>query len=130
MKRLIIILALFSLIIGVAVFELIHLDRFYDKFIEKLEVVHAQFQLDEENIDRPEAIEAVDKAREHWEKGRRVVLMFSNNNVVRLLNERMTSLAEQTRINHPEDAFVTLLVTINYLEELKRENGVNLESLF
>jgi len=123
-------LSLFAVITGVAVFELVHLDKFYGDFIDHLKVVRVQFDIDEEKIDRPEVIEAVKKARQHWEKGRRVVLMFSSNNVVRILNERMVSLTEQTRINHPEDAYVTLMVTINYLEELRRENGVNLESLF
>ncbi|MCL2234748.1 MAG: DUF4363 family protein [Firmicutes bacterium] len=129
MKRLIIILALFSAVVGVAVFEMVYLNRFYGEFISRLETVHVQFMIDEENIDHSGAIEAVEKAREHWEKNRRTVLMFSNNNVVRLINERMTSLTEQTRINHPEDAFVTLMVTINYLEELRRENGVSIEGL-
>ena len=129
MKRLIIILTIFFAVIGVAIFETVHLNRFYKDFIGHLEYVRVQFEIDPENVDREECIEAVEKVRTHWEGGRRVTLMFTNNNVVRLLGERVSSLVEQTRINHADDAFVTLAITIDFIRELRRENGVNVESL-
>jgi hypothetical protein len=102
--------------------ELIYATRFYDGQRGLLSDVLTEFNADPESLDRPAVAAALDRARAHFDKGKRFAMMLSNHNAVKYMDEKYTALNELTRLNQKSDAYVALTTSISYIDELKREN--------
>ena len=49
-------------------------------------------------------------------------MMLGNHNFVKFVDEKYVSLKELIRLNQESDAYVALNVSINYIEDLKKDN--------
>ena len=122
MKKVIIMLSLFAVIITFAGLDLWHTSRFYSKTIDNIAIAGDSIQANRDNINNAETMHLVNKANDEWEKGKRVMMMLVNHNVIRLVDEKFVSLIEQTRTNNYLDAIVTARVLRSYVADLKEEN--------
>ncbi len=129
MKRLIAILAVFTLMIGAAVFELVYTQKFYKEELRLLAAVEEVFDSDPEHIDRESSVKAFETAFTKWEKHRRYILMLANHNTAKYVDEKLVSLKEQIRLNQQYDAYVSLKTAVNYIEELKDDILPSLSNL-
>ena len=122
MKRLVVIMVLFAVMMGFAAGALVFTTKFYSAQYEKLVYLKEQFDDDSKNLDREDVRKAYDDAFAHWEKGKRYVMMLGNHNFVKFVDEKYVSLKELIRLNQESDAYVALNVSINYIEDLKKDN--------
>ncbi len=122
MKRLVVIMILFAVMMGFAAGELVYTTKFYNAQYEKLRYLKDCFDEDSKDLNRENVVRAYNDAFEHWEKGKRYIMMLGNHNYVKFVDEKYVSLSELIRLNQESDAYVALSVSINYIEDLKKDN--------
>lgn len=128
MKKLFVILALFAVVIGLAVWEIVATTKFYDTTLNILDELEESF-LTNEQLDSDENLAVLNRLESHWQKGRKLVLVFGNHTVVRNADERVTALGEFTRQNERSDATVSLKQAQRYITDLKQDVYPNLSNL-
>ncbi len=121
-KRLVVILILFAVMMGFAAGELVYTTKFYSVQYEKLTYLKECFDADPKNLDNASSKAAYEDAFSHWEKGKRYVMMLGNHNAVKFVDEKYVSLRELIRLNQESDAYVALTTSLNYIEDLKQDN--------
>ena len=121
MKKLLVILSFFAIMMGFAVWEIVATTKFYRETINMLDELEKSFAVYEERLDSDENIAVLEKLEKHWDKGRNLVLMLGNHTVVRNADERMTALGEFTRQNEFSDAMVRLRQAQRYVADLMRD---------
>lgn len=121
MKKLLVILSFFAIMMGFAVWEIVATTKFYRETINMLDELEKSFAVYEERLDSDENIAVLEKLEKHWDKGRNLVLMLGNHTVVRNADERMTALGEFTRQNEFSDAMVSLRQAQRYVADLMRD---------
>lgn len=114
---------------GFAAGELVYTTKFYSAQYEKLTYLKECFDADPKNLDSEINKQAFDDAFGHWEKGKRYVMMLGNHNAVKFVDEKYVSLKELIRMNQESDAYVALTTSINYIEDLKKDNYPTLPNL-
>ena len=107
---------------GFAAGELVYTTKFYNAQYEKLRYLKDCFDEDSKDLNRENVVRAYNDAFEHWEKGKRYIMMLGNHNYVKFVDEKYVSLSELIRLNQESDAYVALSVSINYIEDLKKDN--------
>ncbi len=122
MKRLVVIMVLFAVMMGFAAGELVFTTKFYSTQYEKLSELKVCFDADPKDLNRESVVKAYDDAAAHWEKGKRYIMMLGNHNYVKFVDEKYVSLKELIRLNQESDAYVALSVALNYIEDLKKDN--------
>lgn len=122
MKKLLMMLSLFAAMIGLAVAEVVFTTRTYTETHEYLVKANESIEANEDFLDNEETIRLCDEANAKWEKGKRPLMMLTNHNVIRYVDEKFVSLMEQVRCNNKDDACVTVKVLISYVKDLKEEN--------
>ena len=128
MKKLLVILAMFSVVIGLAVWEIVATTKFYDKTLNLLGELEESF-LTNEQLDSDDNLAVLSRLERHWQSGRKLVLVFGNHTVIRNADERMTALSEFTRLNERSDATVSLKQAQNYIADLRQDVYPNLSNL-
>lgn len=118
MKKLLIILGFFAVMMGFAVWEIVATTNFYKETVNILGEIESSFTVYADSLDCEENLETVRKLEKHWESGRRLVLMFGNHTVVRNADERITALGEFARQNEHSDAMVSLRQAQRYISDL------------
>ena len=121
MKKLLIILGFFVVMMRFAIWEIVDTTSFYKETISLLGELEESFETYSEQADAPETLETLEKLEKHWNDGRNLVLMFGNHTVVRNADERMTALGEFTRQNERSDAMVSLRQAQRYIDDLMRD---------
>ena len=121
MKKLLVILGFFAVMMGFAVWEIVSTTKFYRTTLELLDELDKSFAVYEEQLDARENLAVLERLEAHWESGRDLVLMFGNHTVVRNAEERITALGEYTRQNEFSDAMVSLRQTQRYVADLLQD---------
>lgn len=121
MKKLLVILGFFAVMMGFAVWEIVATTKFYRTTLDLLGELENSFTVYEDRLDSAENIASLEKLEAHWESGRKLVLMFGNHTVVRNAEERITALGEYTRQNEFSDAMVSLRQTERYVSDLLQD---------
>lgn len=129
MKRLLIILGVFAVMIGFAVWEVVATGKFYRESLSLLNELEDSFAVYEETLDDPENLRALEKVERQWNKGRRLVLGFGNHTTIRNIDERIVSLGTYTRENEYADAMSNLKLAQKFIEELLGDVYPNLTNL-
>ena len=78
MKKAIIILSVFAVMVGAMIAELIFVNKFYNSLQAELEVVAESIELNESNVSNAETVALCEKVAGKWEKGKRTLLMLQN----------------------------------------------------
>ncbi len=130
MKKLVIILAFFAVMMGFAIWEIVATTDFYENTVNILNEVEERFAEHPDALDGEECMATVRKLESHWNGGRNLVLMFGNHTVVRNADERITALCEFARLNEHSDAMVSLMQAKRYISDLKQDVVPNWANLF
>jgi len=108
MKRIIIVIIIFSTLLGVAAFESVYSTRLYTDVHQGLTKVSDSIDRHRENLDNPETLELMEKVMHRWNKGREIMFMFGNTTLLRSIDERLITLDTMIKINHKDDAPVAV----------------------
>lgn len=148
MKKLIIALAVFLVMIGAAVFEIVYTTNTFDRLSQLSEETNRRFvvcadikrQQDKEGQSAAseaalttaegQANESLEAVQTYWAKNRTLALVLGNHTIVKSVEEKLTSLQQQTQIQAWEDASVLSAVLKAYFDDLKDDNHITLTNLF
>ena len=119
MKKLVIILGFFAVMMGFAVWEIVTTTKFYKETVSLLGELEDSFAIYEETLDDPQNLNVLEKLENHWFGKRNIVLMFGNHTVVR----------EFTRRNELSDAMVSLRQAQRYITDLMHDVYPNIGNL-
>lgn len=118
MKKVIIILAVFSVMVGAMIGELVFVNKFYNGIQADLEVIAESIDNHEENVQNDVTIGLCEKLVEKWEKGKDILLMLQNHNTVRNLDEKIVSLSAVVKSDNFNDAVIFARSAINYIDDI------------
>ena len=119
-KKLLIILGFFAVMMGFAVWEIVATTSFYKETLRLIDDVDACFETYEE-VDAPRSLEALGALERHWDKGHTLIMMFGNHTIVRNADERITALGAYTRLGERSDAVASLRQARHYIGDMMRD---------
>lgn len=125
-KRLIIILSMFALIMCGAVFEMVYSNNFLSDSLSQIDALEQSMILNEGNLNNPETLAAVKVVEDHWKKGEKIILMISHHTIIRNACERVVALGECVRQNQFADSMVNLKQSRHYIEDLQEDNSISI----
>ena len=108
MKRIIIVIIIFSALLGLATFEIIYSTRLYTDIHEGLIKVSDSIDRHSENLDNPETLNLMEKVMDRWKNGKEILFMFGNTTLLRSVDDRLVTLDIMLKINHKDDAPVAV----------------------
>ena len=129
MKKIILMLSIFAIMLTAGVLDVVYTTRFYSVTLINLEQANISVQANKNNLNNPETIALCQKTNYEWEKGKPILMMLVNHNVVRIVDEKFVSLLEQVEGNNKDDATVTVKVLISMIKDLKDENYPHLRNI-
>lgn len=118
MKKVIVILAVFVLMIGAMVGEIVYVNKFYNGLQRDLEAISESIDANEERVDNAATVKLCDSLVKKWEKGKRTLLMLQNHNTVRNLDDRIVSLSAVVKSDNYNDAVIFVHSAINYIDDV------------
>lgn len=118
MKKVIVILAVFAVMVGAMITELVYVNKFYNGIQADLEVIAESIEAHEEHVDAPETVELCGKLLNKWENGKRTLLMLQNHNTVRNLDEKIVSLEAVVKSDNYNDAVIFVQSAINFIDDI------------
>lgn len=118
MKKVIVILVVFALMIGAMIGEIVYVNKYYNGLQRDLEIIAKSVELHEEHLDNEETISLCDKLLKKWEDGKRILLMLQNHNTVRNLDDKIVSLANVVKSDNYNDAVIFVQSAINYIDDV------------
>lgn len=118
MKKVIVILIVFSVLVGGMIGEIVFVNNFYNGLQSDLEAVAESIDANEEHVDNPHTTELCEKLLAKWEKGKGTLLMLQNHNTVRNLDEKIVSLAAVVKSDNYNDAVIFVRSAINYIDDV------------
>ncbi|MCL2370868.1 MAG: hypothetical protein FWC80_06555 [Firmicutes bacterium] len=121
MKRTIIIISLFLLMIGFSVGELIIHRHIYTRIHNDLLIVNMQMDEAEGNLSDSTAMQTMNNTMAFWNRRKTILTSVSNSNIIRIVDEHLTRLHGHLEQNMYDFAKVQLAVTTTYLEDLIKE---------
>lgn len=129
MKKLIIVLSIFVIMIGASVFEIIFTSNFFTNVHMRMHTVSESMDANRDNLANEDTVNKMEQVIEYWEKGKEVVLILGNHNVIRSVDEKLISLKNLIRLNEESDAKVMLEVAMNYIHDLIKDNYPSITNL-
>lgn len=118
MKKVIVILAVFALMVGAMIGELVYVNNFYNSMQADLEVISKSIDENEEHVGNAETVGLCDELVEKWEKGKRVLLILQNHNTVRNFDDKILSLHAVVKSDNYNDAVIFVGSAINYIDDV------------
>ena len=71
MKKVVVILVVFALMIGAMIGEIVYVNKFYNGLQADLEAVAVSIDADEEHVDNAQTVAMGDNLVKNWDKGKR-----------------------------------------------------------
>ncbi len=118
MKKMIVILAVFGVMLAAMICEMVYVNNFYSGLQKDLEVVSESILQNEENTDNPETIELCENLTAKWEKNKSRLLILQNHNTVRNFDDKIISLEAVVKTNNFNDAVIFVSSAINYIDDV------------
>ncbi|MCH5163049.1 MAG: DUF4363 family protein [Clostridiales bacterium] len=118
MKKMIIILTVFAVVVGCIIGEMVYENRLYNDLQSDLERIAVSIEKNEEHVDNPETVELCKKLVKKWESGKRVLLILQNHNTVRALDDKIVSLESVVKSDNYNDAVIFVTSAINYIDDI------------
>lgn len=129
MKKLIIISIVFALAIGMGVFETLYTFDVYSDIYDGLTKV--QQSIDKhEDVYNDETVKLIDDTVDIWEKNKEILFCLGNHNVLRTVDEKLSSLKAMININYTDDAKVMVEVTLGLIDAIRNDTVPNPTNLF
>lgn len=118
MKKLIVILSVFAVMVVAMICEIVYSNKFYNDLQADLEVIEKNIELNSDNVANPQTIELCEKLANKWEKGKNFMLMIQNHNTVRNMDDKIISLLAVVRSDNYNDAVIFVNSAINYIDDI------------
>ena len=130
MKKLIVILVVFAILVGAMITEIVFVDKYYSSLQSELEIIADEIELNEEHIATPQLIELCEKTTGKWEKRKKYLLMLQNHNTVRGMDDKLVSLTAVVKSDNYNDAVIFVSSAINYVDDILLDSIPYLSNLF
>ncbi len=129
MKKAVIILVVFAVMVSAMIVEIVYVNRFYNGIQKDLEVIAESIERNEEHVENDETVALCDAILEKWEKGKKIVLMLQNHNTVRNLDEKIVSLGAVVKSDNFNDAVIFVQSAINFIDDVLLDSMPYLSNL-
>lgn len=129
MKKAVIILVVFAVMVSAMIVEIVYVNRFYNGIQKDLEVIAESIERNEEHVENDETVALCDAILEKWEKGKKIVLMLQNHNTVRNLDEKIISLGAVVKSDNFNDAVIFVQSAINFIDDVLLDSMPYLSNL-
>ncbi|MDE6029834.1 MAG: DUF4363 family protein [Clostridiales bacterium] len=130
MKKVVVILVVFALMLGAMIGEIVYVNKFYNGLQSDLEAVAVSIDANEEHVDNAETVAMCDKLVKKWEKGKRMLLTLQNHNTVRNLDDKIVSLQKVVKSDNYNDAVIFVHSAINYIDDVLLDSMPYLSNIF
>lgn len=130
MKKVIVILVVFALMVGAMIGEIVYVNKYYNGLQRDLEKISKSIELNEEHVDNAATVSLCEKLLKKWEDGKRVLLMLQNHNTVRNLDDKIVSLAGVVKSDNYNDAVIFVQSAINYIDDVLLDSIPYLSNVF
>ena len=118
MKKVIVIVVVFLIMIGGMIGEITYVNKFYNGLQADLEAIAQSIDENEEHVQNPQTEQLCDAMLKKWEKGKRALLMLQKHNTVRNLDDKLVSLAAVVGSDNYNDAVIFVQSAINYIDDV------------
>ncbi len=118
MKKAVVILVVFAVMLAAMVCEITYVNKFYNGMQSDLHAISESIERNEENVDNVETVALCDKLVKKWEKGKKFLLTLQNHNTVRNLDDKIISLAAVVESDNYNDAVIFVNSAINYIDDV------------
>lgn len=118
MKKLIVILCVFAVMVAAMVSEIVFVNNFYSDLQADLEVVAEDIDIHEENVDNAQTVALCEAVVKKWESKRKTLLMLQNHNTVRGFDDKVVSLLAVVKSDNYNDAVIFVRSAINYIDDV------------
>ena len=83
MKKLIVILSVFGVLLAAMICEIVCVNDYYSKLQTELEAVKESIDINEAHVDNEATVALCEKVAKNWEEGKKWLLLIQNHNTVR-----------------------------------------------
>lgn len=118
MKKLVIILVVFAIVLAAMISEIVFVNSFYSGLQHDLERVSESILMHEEHVDNEETVELCKAVADKWEKGKKKLLLLQNHNTVRNFDDKIVSLYAVVKTDNFNDAVIFVQSAINYIDDV------------
>ena len=130
MKKVVVILIVFALMLGAMIGEIVYVNKFYNGLQRDLEVVAQSIEKNEEHVDNAQTVALCDKLVKKWEKGKHLLLTMQNHNTVRNLDDKIVTLKYVVQSDNYNDAVILVNSAINYIDDVLLDSIPYLSNIF
>ena len=118
MKKVVVILVVFALMVGAMIGEIVYVNKFYNGMQRDLEIISESIEECEEHVDNEVTVGLCEKLVKKWEKGKKTLLMLQNHNTVRNFDDKIVSLLSVVKSDNYNDAVIFVNSAINYIDDV------------
>ena len=129
MKKVVVILIVFALMIGGMVGEIVFVNKFYNGLQSDLQIVAKSIEANEDNVNNAETVALCTALVKKWEKGKHTLLTIQNHNTVRNLDDKIISLSYVVKSDNYNDAVIFVYSAINYIDDVLLDSMPYLSNL-
>lgn len=129
MKKVVVILIVFALMIGGMAGEIVFVNKFYNGLQSDLQRVAKSIELNDDNVNNAETVALCSALVKKWEKGKRTLLTIQNHNTVRNLDDKIVSLSYVVKSDNYNDAVIFVNSAINYIDDVLLDSMPYLSNL-
>ncbi|MCH5155837.1 MAG: DUF4363 family protein [Clostridiales bacterium] len=130
MKKVVVILVVFALMVGAMIGEIVYVNKFYNGLQSDLEAISKSIDESEEHVGNAVTVELCEKLVKKWEKGKRALLTMQNHNTVRNLDDKIVSLLAVVKSDNYNDAVIFVQSAINYIDDVLLDSIPYLSNIF
>lgn len=118
MKKLIVILAVFAVLVAAMICEMVFVNDYYSDLQVDLEEIRESIELNEEHVSNENTVALCESVTEKWESGKKWLLLIQNHNTVRNFDDKIVSLLEVVKSDNYNDAVIFVSSAINYIDDV------------
>ncbi len=118
MKKVVVILVVFFVMVGAMIGELVYVNKFYNGLQRDLEVIAENIDAHSEHVENDQTVALCAALEDKWESGKRVLLMLQNHNTVRNFDDKIVSLCAVVKSDNYNDAVIFVRSAINYIDDV------------
>ena len=118
MKKLIIIVSVFAVLLAGMICEMVFVNDYYSKLQLDLEKVKESIDLYREDLDNETTVSLCENVAKKWEDGKKWLLLIQNHNTVRNFDDKIVSLVEVVKSGNYNDAVIFVNSAINYIDDV------------
>lgn len=118
MKKMIVILAVFVVLLGAMIGEMIYVNNFYSGYQTELEALAENIEAHKDNVKNLDTIAMCESVADKWESEKSKLLLLQNHNNVRNFDDKILSLVAVIKSDNYNDAVIFISSAINYIDDV------------